>query len=166
MSASPVNTQRSIKAAAEEFLAGRHIAVTGVSRTPKDHGTNVVYTRLRDRGYAVYAINPNTDTVEGDPCFADLGSVPSALDGVVIGTAPQRALATVRACIDLGIERVWFHRGPGPGSVDADAVGLARDAGLLVIDGGCPCMFGPASDVGHRMMRPFLQLTGNVPRRV
>jgi uncharacterized protein len=39
-----------VKQAAAEFLASKRIAVTGVSRTAKDHGSNVVYKRLRDRG--------------------------------------------------------------------------------------------------------------------
>lgn len=166
MSTTTPTERRPIKQAAEEFLAQRRIAVTGVSRSAKDHGANVVYTRLRERGYDVFAVNPNTDTVEDDGCFPDLTSVPERLDGVVIGTAPQRALSTVRECIDLGIPRVWFHRGPGAGSVDPDAARLARDAGISVIDGGCPCMFGPTADVGHRIMRPILTLSGNVPRRV
>ena len=46
-----------IKDAAREFLAHRRVAVTGVSRQG-DHGSNVVYKRLRDRGYEVFAVNP------------------------------------------------------------------------------------------------------------
>jgi len=33
--------------------------VTGVSRNPGGHGSNVVYQRLLDRGYQVFAVNPN-----------------------------------------------------------------------------------------------------------
>ena len=44
-----------VKDAAEEFLAQRQIAVAGVSRSPKDHGANVVY-KLADRDYEVFAI--------------------------------------------------------------------------------------------------------------
>jgi predicted CoA-binding protein len=54
-----------IKDAAAEFLADKRIAVTGVSRTPKTHGSNNVYRRLRERGYQVFAVNPNTGHVEG-----------------------------------------------------------------------------------------------------
>lgn len=159
-------SDRSVKSAAEEFLAHRRIAVMGVSRSPKDHGANVVYRRLRDRGYEVFPVNPNADTVEGDRAYPDLGAIVGGVDGVVVATAPSHAVEIVRECVDLGIGRVWFHRGPGGGSVADDAVRLARDAGMNVIAGGCPCMFGPTADVGHRIMRPFLQLTGNVPRRV
>ena len=47
-----------IKEAASEFLAHKRIAVTGVSRKPKEHGSNTVFKRLRDRGYQVFAVNP------------------------------------------------------------------------------------------------------------
>ena len=39
----------SIKDAASEFLAHKRVAVTGVSRKPENHGSNVVYKRLRER---------------------------------------------------------------------------------------------------------------------
>ena len=54
-----------IKEAASAFLANKRMAVTGVSRTPKTHGSNNVYKRLRDRGYDVFAVNPNAQEVEG-----------------------------------------------------------------------------------------------------
>ena len=155
-----------IKEAAAEFLAGRRIAVTGVSRHPANHGSNVVYRRLRDRGYEVFAVNPNADEVEGDRAYHALADIPGGVDGVVIATRPEAAEATVRECADLGITHVWMHRGPGGGSVSAVAAAWGRQHGITVIDGGCPCMFGPTADPGHRMMRMVFTLTGNVPRRV
>jgi predicted CoA-binding protein len=155
-----------IKDAAAEFLAGKRVAVTGVSRTGKDHGSNVVYKRLRERGYDVFAVNPNADEVEGDRCYHDLRSIPGGVDGVVIGTRPEIADDTMRECAELGIGHVWMHRGPGAGSVSATATGYGREHGIAVIDGGCPCMFGVTADRGHKAMRTILTLTGNVPRRV
>lgn len=155
-----------IAEAATEFLSHKRVAVTGVSRRSDDHGANVVYKRLRERGYEVFAVNPNATEVEGDSCYPDLASVPGGVEAVVIGTAPSRAPATVQECVDLGIEHVWFHRGPGEGSANPEAAQLGRDNGLAVIDGGCPCMFGPTADFGHRVMRPLLQLSRNVPRQV
>jgi len=101
-----------MKQAASDFLAKKRIAVTGVSRTPSGHGSNVVYQRLRDRGYEVFAINPNAEQVEGDRCYPDLKSVPGGVEAVVIGTRPARAEDTVRECAELGVEHVWMHRGP------------------------------------------------------
>ena len=155
-----------IKEAASEFLASKRVAVTGVSRQPKDHGSNVVYKRLRARGYEVFAVNPNADEVEGDPCYHDLRSVPGGVDAVVIATRPEIADETMRECAELGIEHVWMHRGPGAGSVSKEAAEYGRQRGIAVIEGGCPCMFGPTADGGHKAMRAILTLTHNVPRNV
>jgi predicted CoA-binding protein len=106
---------QTMKQAAAEFLAGKRVAVTGVSRKPQGHGSNVVYQRLRQRGYEVFAVNPDADDVAGDTCYHDLKSVPTHLDWVVIGNKPETADATMRECADLGIKRVWMHRGPGAG---------------------------------------------------
>src|SRR5262245_50652479 len=51
--------------AASEFLGKTRVAVTGVSRTPKTHSGNANYRRLRERGYSVFAVNPNATTIEG-----------------------------------------------------------------------------------------------------
>src|SRR3954453_14127404 len=132
--------------AASAFLANKRIAVTGVSRKPKDHGANTVFNRLRDRGYEVFAVNPNTDQVEDALSYHDLKSIPGGVDAVVIATAPSRAEDTMRECAELGVDQVWMHRGPGAGSVSKSATDYGREHGITVIDGGCPCMFGPTAD--------------------
>ena len=152
--------------AAEEFLRCSRIAVTGVSRDPKGEAANGIYRRLRDRGYAVVAVNPNATEVEGDPAYPDLASIPGGVEAVVVATRPEQAMGTVRDAIAAGVGQVWMHRAFGAGSVDDEAVRVGREAGLTVIDGGCPLMFGRASDGGHRFMCRLFTLTGKVPRTV
>jgi len=153
-----------IKEAASEFLAKKRVAVTGVSRNGKGHGSNSVYRRLRERGYEVFAINPNAEEVEGDRSYADLKSIPDGVEAVVIGTRPEIAEDTMRECAELGVKHVWMHRGPGSGSVSAAATDYGRQHGITVIDGGCPLMFGPTADFGHKVMR--LVYRGHVPKQV
>jgi predicted CoA-binding protein len=114
----------------------------------------------------VFAVNPNTDEVEGDACYHDLRSIPGGVDWVVIGTRPEIADSTMRECAELGIQRVWMHRGPGGGSVSKSAAEYGRQHDIKVIAGGCPCMFDPTADPGHKVMRVMFTLTGGVPRRV
>ena len=155
-----------IREAAAEFLARKRVAVTGVSRRPQNLGGNLVYQRLRQRGYDVFAVNPNADQVEGDPCFHDLRSIPGGVDAVVIATRPETAEATMRECADLGIKHVWMHRSFGGGSVSGAAADWGRERGIRVIDGGCPLMFEPTADPAHKFMRFLFTLAGKVPRRV
>jgi predicted CoA-binding protein len=154
----------SVQEAASEFLAFKRIAVTGVSRSAKDHGANTVFKRLRDRGYDVFAVNPKTDEVEGTHCYHDLKSIPGGVDAVVIATAPHRAEGTMRECDEIGIKHVWMHRGPGAGSVSGAATAFGREHGITVIDGGCPLMFEPTADFGHKVMRAIYR--GHVPKSV
>jgi hypothetical protein len=57
-----------------------------------------------------------------------------------------------------------MHRGPGGGSVSEAAAEYGRQHGIIVIDGGCPLMFGPTADVGHKLMR--VVFARNVPKQV
>ena len=155
---------QTINEAATAFLANRRVAVTGVSRTPETHGSNAVYRRLRERGYQVFAVNPNAQEVEGDHSYPDLKSIPGGVDAVVIATRPELAEAAMRECAELGIRHVWMHRGAGAGSVSAAATTLGREHGITVIDGGCPLMFAPTADLGHRVMK--LIYAANVPKQV
>jgi hypothetical protein len=137
-----------------------------VSSHAEGHGSNVVYQRLRERGYEVFAVNPNTDSVEGDPSYPSLRAIPGGVEAVVIGTRPSHAEGTVHDCADLGIKQIWMHRAFGEGSVSPAAGAWAREHGMTVIEGGCPLMFGGTSDTGHRVMCRLLTLTGKVPRTV
>lgn len=152
--------------AAAEFLGHKRIAVTGVSRNPRGHGSNAVYERLRERGYQVFAVNPSGQTVAGDPSYPRLADIPGGVEAVVIGTSPMHALDGVQQAVDMGIKYVWMHRAFGRGSVSEEAVKFGREHGLTVIDGGCPLMYGQTSDGGHRFMCRMLTLTGKVPRKV
>lgn len=86
---------------------------------------------------------------------------------------PRWSYATVLDLYQLGLS-LWrklvawlqMHRGPGAGSVSRSATEYGRQHDITVIDGGCPCMFNPTADPGHKAMRFVLTLTGKVPRKV
>jgi uncharacterized protein len=153
------------EAAIDDFLAQKRIAVAGVSREPGGkHGGNVIYQRLKDRGYQVFAVNPNADSVEGDPCYRSLAAIPGGVDAVVIATTPAVAPSVVEECRALGISRVWMHRSFAGGSVSKEAHEMCRQSGIVSIAGGCPLMYGPTSDGGHRFMKVFAGLFGQLPK--
>jgi uncharacterized protein len=145
---------------AKEFLAQNRIAVAGVSRNEK--GTaNTIYRTLRDNDYAVFPINPNADTVEGDPCFKNIGAIPGSVDGVVIITRPELTEEIVRDCISAGVPRVWMHSNTfSDSSVSDSAAAACRENGISVIAGGCPMMF---LEFGHKCMKWFLNMAGRLP---
>ncbi len=132
-----------------------HRVLTGVASvaSAQGHGGNVIYGRLRDRGYPVFAVNPNADGVEGDPCFQTLHAIPGGVDAVVLATRPEEDATTLQECVELGVKQAWMHRSFGAGSVSEEAAAWARERGVTVIDGGCPLMFNPTADGGLKALR-------------
>ncbi|MGD2114247.1 MAG: CoA-binding protein [Acidobacteriota bacterium] len=147
--------------AVDDFLAQKRIAVAGVSRSG-NQPANAIFRKLRGAGYEVYAINPGADRVEGGPSYESLMAVPVPLDAVVAATPEAGTDDVVRQCVDLGIRRVWMHRGIGPGSVSEKAVGEAGRNGLTVLAGGCPLMF-LEPDPFHRCLGWMLRVSGKLP---
>lgn len=144
------------------FLAGKRIAVAGVSRDSKQTA-NAIFRKLRDSGFEVVPVNPNANELEGVPCYPDLASIPGTVDGVMVVTSPAIGLEVVRQCAAKGIRRVWFHRSFGAGSVSEEAVEEGKKLGLDVIVGGCPFMYCEPVDAGHACIRWWLRLFGRVP---
>jgi predicted CoA-binding protein len=64
------------------------------------HGSNTVYKRLRDRGYEVFAVNPNAEELEGDGCYQDLRAIPGGVEAVVIAMKPERELSLLLRATD------------------------------------------------------------------
>lgn len=151
-----------MRQAAKEFLAQTRIAVAGVSRDEKQ-AANAIYRRLRDAGYRVFPVNPNADEVEGDRCYPSVGAIPERPEGVLIATHPDVAVSVARDCVEVGVPRVWMHRSFGTGSVSGEATEVCRDAGIAVLDGGCPMMFLEPVDVAHKCFRWILGATGKLP---
>ena len=147
------------------FLAGDTFAVAGASRDRSKYGNKSVRAHAA-QGYEVFPVNPNAKEIEGDPCYANVSSIPEGVDGVVIATQPKVTDQIVRECAEAGISRVWMHRSFGGGSVSPDAVDYCRANNITVIPGGCPMMFCEPVDTGHKCIRWILNLTGGLPKQV
>jgi uncharacterized protein len=152
----------------KDFLAQKKIAVVGVSEK-RDTGCNANYLRFKNAGYQVYAINPHLKSFKGDPCYANLKSLPEKPEAVFILASPQVTDQIVQECVDLGVKHVWMHclmgtkpgLGAGSSSVSPQAVEVCRKNGIAVIPGSCPNQF-LKPDFGHAMMRGLWRMVGNL----
>ncbi len=145
-----------------EFLAQKRIAVVGV-RGSKDDAANGIFRKLRDAGYAVFPVNPNTDTAEGVTCYPNVQAIPDGVEGVVIVTRPEITDQVVRDCAEAGVKYVWMHSGMG-NSVSESAVQFCRKNGIEVIPGACPFMYCEPVDMFHKCFRWILGTFGKLPK--
>ena len=116
-----------------EFLNKRNIfAVVGASRDPKKYGYQV-YKDLKEAGYEVYPVNPNTDRILGERCYPELGDLPTKPDVVDVVVPPKITEEIVKTCKRFGITQVWMQ----PGSESDVAIKFCNDNGIDLVYGVC-----------------------------
>jgi acyl-CoA synthetase (NDP forming) len=88
----------------DRFFAPRTMAVIGASDTEGRPNT-AIFRRLKDwaasKGATVFPVNPNRETVDGDPCFPSVVDIPGEVDLAVILTAD--VAGSVEAAIEKGV---------------------------------------------------------------
>jgi predicted CoA-binding protein len=124
-----------MSAQTEAFVARKTLAVVGVSRT-RGFG-NSLYRHLKQKGYRVFPVNSQADTVEGERCFRRLDDLPERVDGVVTVVPPAQTKNVVEDCARLGIQHVWMQQG----SESDEAIALCRDKGISEVHDACLFMY-------------------------
>jgi predicted CoA-binding protein len=147
------------KAAVEDFLAQRTLAVVGVSRDSRKFG-NVIFKDLKKKGYRVYPINPNAQSIEGEPCYSNLASLPEKVGGVILVLPPAKSAQVVREAKAAGIERVWLQQG----AESREALEFCQQNGISVVAGECILMFARPIGFFHKPHRWVWGLMGKLPQ--
>lgn len=124
----------------EEFLAHERIALVGASHDPR-HFSRAVMRALADKGREVLPVNRRHGEIAGHPAYFDLQSLPEHPKAALVMVPASESLGVVRDAIAAGVTHIWFHKGAGHGSSSPEAVRLAVEHGMTVIDGECPLMF-------------------------
>jgi len=151
------------RAAIDNFLRLRRIAVVGVSRNAKTD-SRFLWKELSKRGYDLVPVNPNAEMIDGVPAHPDLASIDPAPEGVLLMVPAAESLEAVRQAVRCGVKGIWFYRGAiGQGAVSREAVDLAMTYGCDVVAGECPFMFLPNSGFPHSWHRGWKSLTGTLP---
>ncbi len=119
------------------LTAYRTWAVVGCSPDPWRDSHNIA-ALLKDRGYTVIPVNPDTDEVLGERCYASLRDIPpeEGVEVVDVFRRSERAGRHVDEAIAVGAKAVWLQLGV----IDEDAAGRAREAGLEVVMDRCPAI--------------------------
>jgi uncharacterized protein len=143
----------------EEFLAQKNIAVVGVSRKKTKFG-NAIYRELKQKGYNVFAVNPNMSEFEGDACYPDLLSISEKVDAVVINVPPVQTGKVVREANEVGIKKVWLQQG----SQSDEAVRYCEEKGIDCVSNECILMFAQPSAFIHRAHKWVWGVLGKLPQ--
>lgn len=86
------------------------VAVVGATDDPHKYGS-VIYRDLKNKGFQVYAVNPNRETVDGDPSYKSLAALPVSPTIVNIVVPPESTLQVLHGALRLGLHNVWVQPG-------------------------------------------------------
>lgn len=108
------------------------IAVVGASADP-DKAAHRIPARLRERGWRIRPVNPNHDSVLGEPAVASVAELPDGVDVVDVFRPAGEAADIVRAAASRGIKAVWLQAGITSGEARA----VAEEAGIDYVEDAC-----------------------------
>lgn len=112
----------------DEMLKKKIWAVVGASENTDKFGYKI-YKKLKSRGYKVYAVNPNYETIEGDTCYRNLKALPELPDVVDMVVAPKHGKGTILEAAELGVQNIWLQ----PGTYNDELLQLISEKGLNAV---------------------------------
>lgn len=107
-------------------------AVVGANSKRGKFG-NIIYKKLKSRGYDVYPVNPNYDEIEGERCYHNIDEIPTKVDCVDFVVPPSISKKVIEQVKQAGIEYIWMQ----PGSYDNETIDIAKENELNVVYNNC-----------------------------
>jgi predicted CoA-binding protein len=133
-----------------------HSSFAFVGHSAKKAFPTLSYRELKKQGKKVFAVDPSTDQIEGDPAYRDLSDLPEPVDAVVLEPPREETEDWVRKAADAGIHNVWIHMN----RETPEAIRLAKQRGLTVLTGTCAVMYVKQGFSSHSFHKWFNQLRG------
>ena len=125
----PLEDEHGIK---KVLTSARTIAVVGASeKSWRD--SNSIMQYLIACGYTVYPVNPAYKSVLGRPCYADVASLPEAVDIVDVFRNPEGVPQIVEDAIAAKAKVLWLQLGV----IHPEGAAKAEEHGMTVIMDHC-----------------------------
>ncbi len=142
----------------KDFLAEKKLALAGMSRNDKSFSA-AVYKELGAKGYTLYPINPNAETIAGTTCYPNISALPEQVGGVLILTQPAVTAQVVRDAAAAGIDRIWIQQG----AESKEAIDFCKEKNLKTVTGQCILMFAEPVASFHGFHRWLKKVFGRLP---
>lgn len=91
-----------------QFFETPKIAVVGASRNISKYG-NIIYKRLKDRGYHAIPVNPFADEIDGDKCISSIADLNPQDTALVLVTHRKDTDKITEEAIKLGFTQIWVQ---------------------------------------------------------
>lgn len=108
------------------------IAVVGASDQLHKYGS-IIYRDLKRRGCRVRAVNPQAETVDGDPAYPNLAALPERPVIVNMVVPPAVGISVAREAVELGWDGIWLQ----PGAESPEILAFLAEQGIAHLANVC-----------------------------
>ncbi len=147
------------KAAIKAFLETRKLAIAGVSRDQKKLGYTVLM-KLKEIGFDLYLVHPDTDTLHGEACYRNISLLPGDIGGLLIMTPKTETLGLVEDAVKKGIPNLWIQQM----SETPESIEYALSNKVNLVTRQCILMFAEPVEGFHKFHRNLKKWFGRMPK--
>lgn len=143
----------------QAFFEMKKIAIAGVSRDSKKFST-VAFRELTEKGYEIYPVNPNVDTIHGVTCYQSVSALPAGVNSLLIATPKPHTLGLLKDAVAKGLQNIWIQQM----SETPETIEYIKANNLNPIIK--QCIFMHAEPVGsiHKFHRAISRFFGQLPK--
>ena len=141
------------------FFDTKKIAVAGVSRDSKKF-SNTVFRELKEKGFDVYPINPNVDTIQGVACYHSVSALPADVSSLLIVTPKLHTLELLKEAVSKGLRNIWIQQM----SETPETIAYVKSQNLNLIMKQCILMYAEPVIGFHKFHRTIKKIFGLLPK--
>lgn len=108
------------------------VAVVGLSRDPAK-AAHAVPAGLKAAGFRIVPVNPEANSLLGEPAFATLADIPFPVELVLVFRPARFAPAIAEQAVAIGAKGLWLQQG----IASSEARRIATQAGLQYVEDRC-----------------------------
>ena len=108
------------------------VAIVGATDNPAKYGS-VIYRDLKRKGFKLYPVNPNRESVDGDVAYPNLAALPSSPTIVNYVVPPTQTIAVLEEAKRLGLANAWVQ----PGAESPEVLRYLQEQGFNYLANAC-----------------------------
>ena len=142
----------------QAFFEPKKIAIAGVSRDSKKFST-VVFHELKKRGFDVYPVNPNVDSILGVTCYRSVSALPADVSSLLIVTPKPHTLDLLKEAVSKGFRNIWIQQM----SETHETIAFVKSRDINLIMKQCILMHAEPVKGFHKFHRTINRIFGLLP---
>lgn len=139
------------------FIDKKKLAIVGASRNGKKFG-NSAAKELTERGYEVFLVHPEAETIDNQRCYPNLTALASEVDGVFVSVPAEQAKSVFKEASEVGLQDVWLQQM----AETPELIEYGEELDLNLVYGKCILMYAEPVRGFHNFHRMVWKFIGKL----